>query len=277
MHAVTGAAVLLVLLGVVSAAYPRLWWELTSWQYRRPEAVEPSDTAYTVNRVVGVGLIGFGLLLGLTAEAGRRADRRREEATRRPEAVVRRYADVVMNEARRSGAAPRQLTTATLTSLAGKVEYLWAEPAVSFALTGAVTVTVDTGDTIFSARKFCLVLPTEEHMRVTVSPGSCPLPVDDQQSQVVGVAETIMSRARERNASPRDEALLRDVARDQPPGRYAVVRSDAVDIEFAPDFPSGPRDVWCVLLPERLDDAPQVVEGSCPGRSTTASSAPARP
>ncbi|TDC60809.1 hypothetical protein E1200_29835 [Actinomadura sp. GC306] len=34
----------------------KLYWKLTSWQYRRPEANEPSDAAYALNR--------FGMFLG---------------------------------------------------------------------------------------------------------------------------------------------------------------------------------------------------------------------
>jgi hypothetical protein len=43
-------AALFVALGL--ADQRKLYWRLSSWRYRNPEANEPSDTAYTIGRVV---------------------------------------------------------------------------------------------------------------------------------------------------------------------------------------------------------------------------------
>jgi hypothetical protein len=59
-------------LAVWGAISPRTQWNtLSAWQYRNPEANEPSDTAYAVTRVLNViGLIGVIVMLTLLFIAG---------------------------------------------------------------------------------------------------------------------------------------------------------------------------------------------------------------
>ena len=59
-------------LAVWGAISPRSQWNtLSAWQYRNPDANEPSDAAYALTRVVNViGLIGVLIMLGLLIAAG---------------------------------------------------------------------------------------------------------------------------------------------------------------------------------------------------------------
>ncbi|MEU6715347.1 DUF6199 family natural product biosynthesis protein [Nonomuraea sp. NPDC046802] len=67
--------ILLILMFLTLAIRPRLMWELTKWEYKNPEANEPSETAFQVNR--GMGIIGLlivvpmaiGSIASLVAEA----------------------------------------------------------------------------------------------------------------------------------------------------------------------------------------------------------------
>ena len=57
--------VVIMLIGLITLIWPRVWWKLTRWQYRHPEAVEPSALAFTVGRVAGgvlvlLGFVAFG-------------------------------------------------------------------------------------------------------------------------------------------------------------------------------------------------------------------------
>lgn len=55
--------IVFVATGVLNAVDPRLQWRMRSWQYKNKEALEPSDTALTVGRVVGVIAVGVGIVL----------------------------------------------------------------------------------------------------------------------------------------------------------------------------------------------------------------------
>lgn len=58
---------------------PRSLWKSFSWQYRNPDALEPSDTAYAVNRVLaGVGLIALVVIGGIVSSAINSADESQE-------------------------------------------------------------------------------------------------------------------------------------------------------------------------------------------------------
>ncbi|WP_405890597.1 hypothetical protein OG427_23815 [Streptomyces sp. NBC_00133] len=59
------AAALFVALGL--ADQRKLYWKLSSWRYRNPEANEPSDTAYTIGRVVVFAAAGIMLFQGCSA------------------------------------------------------------------------------------------------------------------------------------------------------------------------------------------------------------------
>jgi len=64
--------ILVGVLGVWGAISPRSQWNtLSAWQYRNPDANEPSDTAYAVTRVVNiVGLIGLVIMFALLIAGG---------------------------------------------------------------------------------------------------------------------------------------------------------------------------------------------------------------
>jgi hypothetical protein len=61
----------LVLLGVVGPK--RLYWGAQAWQYKHPEANEPSDASYDVSRVVTWVLAGLMTVfaIGVSVSAGR--------------------------------------------------------------------------------------------------------------------------------------------------------------------------------------------------------------
>ena len=75
---VSGVVVIALIVCVIFALWavvnPRsIYWTLTAWQYRHPDAVEPSDAAYTASRVSGVimlvMIVGFAIWYGvMTAE-----------------------------------------------------------------------------------------------------------------------------------------------------------------------------------------------------------------
>ncbi|GAB3489338.1 hypothetical protein [Nocardiopsis coralliicola] len=51
-HAVlTAAAAVAAAANLVLAVHPRLAWTLTKWQYRDPDAVEPSRIAFNLRRI----------------------------------------------------------------------------------------------------------------------------------------------------------------------------------------------------------------------------------
>ncbi|GAA1913316.1 hypothetical protein [Nocardioides hwasunensis] len=55
--------ILAVLLLVLTLVDPRrLWYATTAWQFKHPEANEPSGASFALGRVVsGIGAVGFGL------------------------------------------------------------------------------------------------------------------------------------------------------------------------------------------------------------------------
>ncbi|MFF3457918.1 hypothetical protein ACFYXH_27060 [Streptomyces sp. NPDC002730] len=59
------AAALFVALGL--ADQRKLYWKLSSWRYRNPEANEPSDTAYAIGRVVVFAAAGIMVFQGCSA------------------------------------------------------------------------------------------------------------------------------------------------------------------------------------------------------------------
>ena len=61
-------AILLLVLTVVDPR--KLWYSTTAWQFKNPEANEPSEASFAVGRVVsGIGALGFGIA-ALTMTAG---------------------------------------------------------------------------------------------------------------------------------------------------------------------------------------------------------------
>ncbi len=62
------AAILLLVLTVVDPR--KLWYATTAWQFKHPEANEPSEASFALGRVVsGIGALGFGLA-AVAATAG---------------------------------------------------------------------------------------------------------------------------------------------------------------------------------------------------------------
>ena len=57
-------ALTFVVLGLVTGDRER-WWRFYAWQYRDPEANEPSERALNANRKIGFGLAALMLVLGL--------------------------------------------------------------------------------------------------------------------------------------------------------------------------------------------------------------------
>jgi hypothetical protein len=57
------APVGIFLLGLLTALLPKLGWWMTSWQYSNPDAVEPSDASFTLQRFGGVVLMVIAVVL----------------------------------------------------------------------------------------------------------------------------------------------------------------------------------------------------------------------
>ena len=51
------------LIGLLHAINPRLFWRMSRWQFKNPEANEPSAAAFTLQRVLGVVFFGIGIAL----------------------------------------------------------------------------------------------------------------------------------------------------------------------------------------------------------------------
>lgn len=63
-------AVIPALLMVWMMISPKSVWRSFSWQYRSPEVHEPSDAAYTMNRIVaGIGLVAVVVIVGIVSSA----------------------------------------------------------------------------------------------------------------------------------------------------------------------------------------------------------------
>jgi hypothetical protein len=80
--AMVGWALLLFLLAAVfavKAIWPRAaWWTLAAWQFRNPEAAEPSDGGYALHRVsagVATVILAGTAIWVLTADDDRRCER----------------------------------------------------------------------------------------------------------------------------------------------------------------------------------------------------------
>ncbi|WP_052745958.1 hypothetical protein [Allosalinactinospora lopnorensis] len=91
-----GVFVLTIVLSLVLflpvAIRPRIWWELSHWQYRNPEANEPSEDAFLFRRIVAVVSLllfpGLGYAYHVSSvEAEERAEQRAEERDERLERV----------------------------------------------------------------------------------------------------------------------------------------------------------------------------------------------
>ena len=115
--------VLIMVLGAVSAAYPRMWWNASKWQYRHPEAVEPSEEAFGVNQFAGAGLVLLGLFitvwfwsLAKTDDRQRAERERQEQVDDNPSGVVDQYATALIKEARKVGTPPRRINRTTMAS-----------------------------------------------------------------------------------------------------------------------------------------------------------------
>lgn len=108
--------VLIMVLGVLTAVYPRMWWKASKWQYKDPEAVEPSEEAIGVNQFAGAGLVMLGLFITVgfwplaKADHRQRAEReRQEEVNEKPGGVVERLGSELMKEQTRVDASPRAI------------------------------------------------------------------------------------------------------------------------------------------------------------------------
>lgn len=76
-----------VVVFLVSVRPRRVWWALSSWRYRHPEANEPSDVAYGLQGVFGVlfgaALVGVGVWMAVTLPTEEERDRELQEERER--------------------------------------------------------------------------------------------------------------------------------------------------------------------------------------------------
>lgn len=62
--------IVLVLILAANAIAPRtLWWTLSSWRYRNPDANEPSDSAFMAGRIVAIVLLIAVIVVRVTYRA----------------------------------------------------------------------------------------------------------------------------------------------------------------------------------------------------------------
>src|SRR5688572_8600513 len=65
-----------------------LFWKTAAWQFRHPEANEPSEIAYGLGRVVGAGMVLLGIVVIVISiseptDAEREAEEQQEEQEER--------------------------------------------------------------------------------------------------------------------------------------------------------------------------------------------------
>jgi hypothetical protein len=51
----------------VGMIFARILWRASAWQYRNPQAVQPSETMFSVERIFGVVLIAVGMVGAIVA------------------------------------------------------------------------------------------------------------------------------------------------------------------------------------------------------------------
>src|SRR5690242_5781879 len=97
--------IVVALVGLLVAAFPRAGWQMSRWQYRSHEAVEPSDAYFSVTRIAGVVIVAVGVFAlivpGVRASSangngahapGGKQYRNTVEAARKVDTLVRRLA-----------------------------------------------------------------------------------------------------------------------------------------------------------------------------------------
>lgn len=104
----TGLGIFLILLAVlcvIGAAMPRkMWWGLSSWMYRNPDANEPSDAGYGIQSII-LGIVAVlsaiaGIAAFVNESPDERAERRANEADECSELADRFYAAAEFNDNR---------------------------------------------------------------------------------------------------------------------------------------------------------------------------------
>ncbi|WP_342775703.1 DUF6199 family natural product biosynthesis protein [Nonomuraea deserti] len=85
--------ILLILACLAVAIRPRVIWDLSSWEYKNPEANEPSEAAFAAYRIMGViGLIVF-VSMAIASVVSKSAEVNQRQQIAEQRAAERRHAE----------------------------------------------------------------------------------------------------------------------------------------------------------------------------------------
>jgi hypothetical protein len=261
--------VIFMLIGLITVIWPRFWWNLTRWQYRHPEAVEPSDLAFTIGRAGGGLMILLGLV-GLTMASGNRDRAATEEAEATSTTIpvgtlTADFSEKLLAYARTKGVPVRKLPPEEFAAQAGHGYNPYIQRTMDFGSTGQVDLHFsppggdvwrcvtfrDQGDAV-----------TEDHV--------CIPPVANQRARVQKIADEIMAEAKAQNVSPRSEALAKKTAhrwitetRQVGASTYDIQRTGKLFVDYD-QIGDTPDAMWCILLPEENTGTATVNQTRCP-------------
>ncbi len=168
---------------VVLAAPRRVWWAMSSWRYREPEANEPSENALGLSgaMLVVAGILVAVIPVGLVTQQASNEEQRRDQALVDTAKRVAGYiagsnnpgvrlpGDAPTFLQKREHIGPRDpVSVEQALNLASVPEWVQASMADNYAQTGHITFT-DTR----SGEAVCLTMPADWSGDSTVTRGAC--------------------------------------------------------------------------------------------------------
>lgn len=271
---------LLMTTGLISLLAPRFWWLLRRWQFRNPEAVEPSDLAYTVTRVAGglqvlLAVIGLGVVTSedRNEKAREALENSTTSSTMAPYDMIEQFSQRLYARATERGVPVRQLEWEEISKLSYRTEVgdygpeLTAYRMLDYGQTGMIQLVY--GRTSRTER-YCATYP--EQGDPAIEERSCVPPVMLQETRVRKAVDAIMKAAAEAGTSPRVETLVKKTARpwfdsaagDSELRTFGVQSTGRFTMNFSRRESSGPN-FWCVILPEEPTGTPAIWEYQCGG------------
>lgn len=262
--------VIFMLIGLITVIWPRFWWNLTRWQYRHPEAVEPSALAFTIGRVAGGVMIVLGFIgIGMASSNSDRYDAAAggEETTTSTipvGTITADFTEKLLAYGRTKGVPVRKLPPEEFDTQAGRGHNPYIRRTMDFAVTGQVDLhfTPSSGDIWRCVTFRDTDALTEDH--------ACIAPLDRQKARVQKIAEEVMTEARAQNVSPRVENVAKKAGRrwltetrSVSLSTYDIQRTGKLFVDYD-QLGHSPENRWCILVPEENTGSAQVFQTRCP-------------
>jgi hypothetical protein len=270
-------AVFLLIVGLITVIWPRFWWNLTRWQYRHPEAVEPSAAAFTVGRVAG-GVLALLAVIGMAAMAdtsSSEASDEDESAGRSTPELIAAYVADMQELSGKRGVPVRQLQDKDIQAKRDEHadesgQGFDAAPAAGFRENGKVNITVGG---INSDPKENTCITFADAGEPVIGKPWCTEELDTQRRWVNQIAGDVMQLARTKGRSPRNDELIEEVARPwitwytRNVGLtvHETEEDGLVYIDFNRN--DGVRQTWCLRFPAENSGTVEVMDHICPARS----------